>query len=297
MSLQPDDDARSLIRAIGRTKPAPDTRPRVSQADIARAETQQLYGAIVFGIGILCLFWSIPLGIGLIIVGGFVFDRSMTKESKLRGAINHQRVLDTQERVYGGMGSMYNREPSPEVESIRALKEIELAKINNAHQAREGDATRKANETIVRLNNQTQVDLAKLNFNAQIEVAKIQGFTSREVARFQALGQAGDFARQKEMIELHHGNDMKKLSAGHAHTASEAEKDRQATIEQMITRFEGKIKEIETRMEYENPNAHKRSQEELITLRGRMAQMREINKISDPVERKQMYDQFKKGWA
>lgn len=64
----------------------------------------------------------------------------------------------------------------------------------------------------------------------------------------------------------------------------------------MITRFEGKINELKTRMEYENPSAAARMQEEVILMEGFLTQARKINEITDPVLRKQMFDRLKKGW-
>jgi len=64
----------------------------------------------------------------------------------------------------------------------------------------------------------------------------------------------------------------------------------------MLTRFESKISEMEVRLEFENPGAAKKIEEQLIIMRGNLKQAEEINQIQDPTTKKQMYDKFRRGW-
>lgn len=78
--------------------------------------------------------------------------------------------------------------------------------------------------------------------------------------------------------------------------SKEKERDRQLSIEHLITKFEGEIRQIETRMEYEKPSAKRQSAEAMANLKGRIEELREIDKwrTKDPTIHRQLFEQFKR---
>jgi hypothetical protein len=50
---------------------------------------------------------------------------------------------------------------------------------------------------------------------------------------------------------------------------------------------------MEVRLEFENPTAAKKIEEQLVIMRGSISHLEEINRITDPVMKKQMFDRFK----
>jgi hypothetical protein len=171
---------------------------------------------------------------------------------------------------------LYPQPPDPHVALINAVKEVELAKMTLP-------ITEKQSER---------------NTTAQVEVTKLQTKAQVETARWTAMGQAGaldlEWEREKEKRQW----EADQAKEERDWKSSEAEKDRQLTIDQLITKFEGQIREIEIRLTYEKPDAASRSTEEMIRLRGRLAQLQEINKLreTDPVLHRQLFEQFRRGF-
>jgi len=171
------------------------------------------------------------------------------------------------------------------VEAIRAIKEVEIAKMDN-------EATFQ-NEV---LKAQTTIKVTELTTQAQIETVREQARATVESAKYTALGASGLLNHEKELLQLKDQMATDEAQREREHQAREAEKDRQLSMSQVITKLQGQIDVLEARMKYERPSADLESQEELIRLKSDMTKLEEIKKLEkeDPITYKQLLDLFMK---
>ena len=144
--------------------------------------------------------------------------------------------------------------------------------------------------------NQTELFKTKMQTDADILIAQTQAQAEIEKAKYGAIGESGALATRMLQTEQDFDRQMKILSAKQGHESSEAALNRQARLDQMITRFQGELEALGVRMEFENPSAQDRIQERIVLMKGALQQAEEINTIDDPVLRKQMWDKFNREW-
>ena len=141
------------------------------------------------------------------------------------------------------------------------------------------------------------LEIALRSHQSNEEIARIQANAQIKAAEYQALGVSRDYEFQEKLYQLQHNLTAKESKKERKWKAQEAQKDRELTIDQLITKFEGQLNEVRFRMEWETPDAKKRSEDELTIMNTRISMLKQINKIKDPVLHKQMFDQFRRGFT
>jgi hypothetical protein len=174
----------------------------------------------------------------------------------------------------------------------QAAKEYDLARVTHLQRLEQERLAQRP----VALTTLKDLEVTRMNNLAAYEIANTQSRAQIEAAKYQALGQSGQLEFQKEMVQL-----QDRLITGEAARVrdwqtSENQKDRELKIDELITRFEGKIDELKIRMEYEKPDAKSRMAESMVELEGQVARLKKIAEYEDddPVMFNALFQKFKR---
>src|SRR5665811_1779264 len=187
MSLQPHrqhDPVHRQITDLARPPSRPPSSPSssppvrtVTQAQIDKAMMPMVYSGGVVMLGVLLLLWANVIAFIVIAAGAFAFHHYSKERDAL---VRAQRSTPTRQpdmRVPHDLASLYappyaslQRQSDPQVEAIKAITSLEMAKLNHAHDSQMRDKDHGHDETIVRLNNKNQIDLTRLSTDAQVLV-------------------------------------------------------------------------------------------------------------------------------
>jgi hypothetical protein len=287
-----------------RVDPAP---PKITIIQVVFAALGVMAGGAVALMGLVLLFVNVFIGVvtvfagvGIVIYCRHLYDSLNTRRKNYEKWLDeHGRdkwatyrrevgeFLDEADARRGDRMDKYlgRNSPDAQVEAIKAIKEIELAKMRMPQEERFSD--QKAN---------TDIRITELTTQAQVDVARAQADAQRDAAKYTAMGQMGAFEREKELEQFRHEMVAEEAQKEREWKSEEAEKDRDLSIEKMITSFEGKINELKIRMEYEKPDAKSRMAEAMVDLEGQVARLKKISEYEqdEPITFNALFQKFKR---
>lgn len=255
-----DDASDSLRQVLIQPQPVEQSPPAVSLGMVVLCNFGVVAGVVgvIMGIilteratfaGWILIIVSLLLGFGCYHLSGELKDKRARYQTWLdehgrdpratyRREVQEQTNafnLSNNKRIASYFPS--NNNTDAQVAAIQALKEIELAKMHLPHQERLNDRRTAADLLVTKLTTETQVETTRIQADAQ-----------KESARYSAMGQMGVFNQEKELERFRHDLAASEAREEREWKASEAEKDRKLTTDQLLAKHKHEVELIEKRI-------------------------------------------------